>query len=310
MKKLFILFILSVFMTGALKSFSQDSTKVQPLAMDTIVTKKNVKIPGKITKITETEIEYKKTAASDAPVYVVSKDKIREIRWANGTRETISADELSVNKEQEIIEKRSALKFHFFSLMNDQITFSYEHTLKVGTNLELSVGLINNSMIEKTVNQKTHLTQGGIFKAGVKFLLGQDYYVSGMKYTHPLKGRFLKPEIAFSSFTTRGLQRYKYTNSTYPYGSSTLITSDQKVTSAAVIINYGRQYILGNIITFSYSVGAGYSFADVKYNNPNFAAASGYQDAYNVPTNMYTHLRGRNLPLAFTASVTLGYIFK
>ncbi len=298
-------------------SFAQDTIKASvpattPAAtMDTLITKKNTTIIGKITKITETEIEYKKTLAPDAPVYVVSKDKIKEIRWANGTRERVTLDELAVHKEQEIIEKRSAIKFQFFSLMNDQLTLAYEHTLKVGINLELSAGLINNSMIEYTLNQKNNLIQGGLFKGGVKFLLGQDFNISGMKYAHPLKGRFLKPELAFSSFTVRSLKLYKYANSSYPYGSYTLVTSDQKVTSASVIINYGRQFILGNVLTFSYSVGAGYSFADAKYSNPDFYTNNSvYQEGQDIPTNLYTHFRGGNVPLAFTGTITLGYIFK
>lgn len=309
MKKFVLPFLVLLFLTVSLHSFSQDTLKtasVPSVSMDTLITKKNTPIIGKITKVAETEIEYKKTAATDAPVYVVSKDKIKEIRWANGTRERIAADEMSVNKEQEIIDKRSAIKFHFFSLMNDQLTFSYEHSLKVGTNLELTAGLINNSMIENSLSQKTYLTQGGLLKAGVKFLLGQDYYVSGMRYTHPLKGRFIKPEIAFSSFNIRNVIRY---TSTYPYPgypyNPTLLTSDQQVTAAAFIINYGRQYILGNIITFSYSVGAGYSFVSSKFSNPAFP-----NDEYSSPTNLYSHLGNRGLPIAFTGNISLGYIFK
>jgi hypothetical protein len=321
MKKIIFSFLLSVFMTVTMQSFAQDSIKAPAATMDTLITKKNTTIVCKITKITETEIEYKKVAAADAPVYVVSKEKIKEIHWANGTKEKVTADEMALNKELDIIDKRSAVKFQFFSPLNDQLTICYERSLKVGTNIEFSAGLINNSMLKTTINgANQRLTQGGLFKVGVKFLLGQDYYMSGMKYTHPLKGRFFKPELAFSSFTVRGVRGYKYYNGNMPhYYSNYIAYSDRNITSVAALINYGRQFILGNVITFSYSVGVGYTFMSSKYSNPEFNSSSFgpnnnntgyYAEEKEYPTNMYTHLRTGNIPLAFTGTITLGYIFK
>ena len=66
--------------------FAQNSGESKPVSMDTLITKKNEKLTGKITKVTETDFEYKKSAESDAPLYSVSRDKIKEIRWANGTK--------------------------------------------------------------------------------------------------------------------------------------------------------------------------------------------------------------------------------
>jgi hypothetical protein len=315
MKKLIFPFIVLLMFAIPNTSFSQEVTDVKPVAMDTMVTKKNTFIIGKITKIGETEIEYKKVNSPDAPVYVVSKDKLKEIRFANGTKEKIVADEMDINKELEIIDRRSAIKFHFFSPVNDQLTFTYEHSLKVGTNLELTAGLINNSMVEKSLSSGSNLTQGGLFVAGVKFLLGQDYYIKGMKYTHPLKGRYFKPELAFSSFTIRSLTRANYNYNNYSYTPGPLIYSDRQITSVAAVLNYGRQFILGNVMTFGYSVGVGYSFVSSKYSNPNFVnpnASGGYYYGYDdrTPTNLYTHLRTGETPIAFTGTITLGYIFK
>jgi hypothetical protein len=310
MKKLLVPFIALLMLAIANPSFSQELTQTSP--SDTIVTKKNTFIIGKITKIGESEIEYKKVNSPDAPVYVISRDKLKEIRFSNGMKEKIVADEMDLNKEIEIIDRRSAVKFQFFSPLNGQLTFVYEHSLKVGTNLELTAGLINNSMIENSI-ASGNLTQGGLFKAGVKFLLGQDYYVKGMKYAHPLKGRFLKPELAFSSYTIRSLTRPIPGNYNYYYPP--LMYTDRQVTSVAVLLNYGRQFILGNVMTFGYSIGVGYSFVSSKYSNPDFiqpyqngGGYYGYQD--REPTNLYSHFRAGSSPFAYNGTITLGYIFK
>ena len=316
--KLFVAVVFAVVLFSS-KGFSQFNTEVKIVKMDTMVTVKGGFIIGKIVKVTETEIEFKKEIDADAPIYVVDKSKLKEIRWGNGKVEKVEQDEMDVNKEFSIIDLRSAIKFNFFSLVNDQVTFTYEHTLKVGYNAEVSVGIINNSMLKYSFNSGSNLTQGVLAKAGVKYLLGTDYYIKGLKYTHPLKGRYLKPEISYSSFVIRGVQGYlqssvpnsSYYNGYYYY--STPVYSDRKINACAITLNYGRQFILGNMFTIGYSVGLGYSFVSSKYTNPVFNSSQvvgGYSDLKNTPTDLYTHLSASGLPVAFTGTFTFGYIFK
>ncbi|MDZ7613836.1 MAG: hypothetical protein U5K51_09125 [Flavobacteriaceae bacterium] len=42
---------------------------------------------------------------------------------------------------------------------------------------------------------------GVFFKFGYKLIRTPDYYLKGMKYAHILKGSYIKPEIALSSFS-------------------------------------------------------------------------------------------------------------
>jgi hypothetical protein len=293
---------LGMYVPGALAQSAGTSNGV----LDTLVTQKNEKLIVKVTKVTETELEYKKDLSADAPVYLIGKEKLREIRYGNGTREALMPDEMAVNQERQVLDKRSAIKFQFFSPINNQITFAYEHSLKVGTNLEVAAGLINNTLISNS--SSPNLIQGGLFKAGVKFLLGEDYYMRGMQYAHPLKGRYIKPEICYSSFIIRGVSFNSYN----PNGGGQRIVTDEKVNSVAFMLNYGRQFILGNVLTFGYSVGLGYSFLSTRYTNPDYASQlSGYGNTGNLdPNNLYSHYRIFNLPVAISGTVTLGYIFK
>ena len=282
---------------------------------DTIVTKKNAKIIGKITKVTETDIEYKKGDEQDAPVYVIGREKVRELRFANGNIENIAFDEMDINKEIQIIDKRSDVKLHFFSPMYHYLAFGYERCIKVGTNIEGSIGYIDNSAFNLNTSTRTNysyynrtpLIRGGMIRVGPKFLLGEDYYMKGMKYAHPMKGRYFKPEIILTAFSVIGLQRNVYS---YPYYNYSTVTSDLKVTAVTVMLNYGRQLILGNIMTFGYSIGCGYAFVNDTYTNPSFNSGNYYSEDNAYTENLFTHLRVGNTPLAVNGTITLGYIFK
>ncbi|MFI5149703.1 MAG: hypothetical protein ACHQRM_08210 [Bacteroidia bacterium] len=316
MKTLTCLAIFLFLVALAPGSIAQTNNEPKPVIPDTLITNKNEKLIGKITKVTETDFEYRRGSETDGPVYTVSRDKIREVRWSNGTKELIMPDEMDVNVEAKILDKRSAIKFHFFSIVSDKISFSYEHSLKVGVNLEATAGLINNSMVSNSLfsNQTSPLIQGGLACAGVKFLLGQDYYIKGMKYAHPLKGRFIKPEILYAGYTVHGVSAYYYNYNYYSSGSTSQYKySDEKVNSLAFMINYGRQVVLGNVITMGYTVGLGYSFASKTYTDPNFLtppSGMGGGSTTNDTQNGYYYTHINTGVLAYSATFTIGYLFK
>jgi hypothetical protein len=179
--------------------------------------------------------------------------------------------------------------------------------------------LINNSMFDFSLSNSNggsrfnHLTQGAAVRVGPKFLLGQDYYMKGMKYAHPMKGRYFKPEVIFTGFTVRGLKKTIYN----PYPTPpTDVYSDLRVGAISLMLNYGRQFILGNSMTVAYSIGGGYAITSAKYTNPDYEKAISrqyyyYRDERNSYTqNLFSHLRIGNSPFIISTTVTLGYVFK
>jgi len=290
---------------------------------DTLITKNNEQIICKITKITDYDIEYKKSIAADAIIYVISKEKVRQIHFSDGTVEVITRDEMEMNAETEILDKRQTIKFHFFSPFNDHLAVTYERSLKMGTNVEATFGLINNSMFNFDLFESHDgLSQGAFVKFGPKFNLGNSYYMKGMKYSHPLKGKYFKPEIILSSFAVKNIN-YSFStwDPNYYYSTTHSFVTDVNVNGVAVILNYGNQYILGNIMTFGFNLGIGYSFASAKFTNDelvdymsqnNTSYNYYYNDgAYSYAHKMYSHTRsGEQSGIAFQANITLGYIFK
>lgn len=169
---------------------------------DTLYTKKQQKITCKITEIGEFEIKYTLATVPNGPTYIINKSNVVKYTLSSGYSELIIPDEMSIeNEHATILKNRSAIKIHPFSFSNNQVSFAYEKVIKVGMNLDIELGYINNS-INKTpiinsnnnlfaynysyyngiqpsiyyVPQKIFYT-GAYIKPGVKFFLGQDYSI-------------------------------------------------------------------------------------------------------------------------------------
>jgi len=253
MKKLFFTAVL--FCSIAI-GFAQQATPV-----DTLFTNKNQKIACKIYEINEFEIRYRMANALDGPVYVIDKSSIRKYTLSNGYSELIIPDELSLeNEHKEIIGNREVIKFSPFGIAFNHISLSYEKVIKVGMNIDAEAGFINSSINNGSFSNagmnpnRYHV--GAYIKPGIKFFLGQDFSVKGLKYAHPLKGRYVKLDIALAYLNFQGIETTLYPSYTYQYPSppmtSTIISTDLNAFSYGGFVNYGRQFILGNILTLDY----------------------------------------------------------
>jgi hypothetical protein len=286
---------------------------------DTLYTKKQQKIPCKIVEISELDIKYKRADLLDGPVYVISKLNVMKYVLSTGYTEVIVPDELSLENEHgNIIKNRSAIKISPFSPVNNQITLAYEKVLRVGTNLDIEFGYTNSHMtknpdITGTFNNTFHT--GFFIKPGVKFFLGQDYSIRGLKYAHPLKGRYIRLDLAFAYLNYQNVQRadYIYMYGT-PYQPSSMRTISTDLTSFAYggFVNYGRQFILSNVLTLEYYIGAGFTGQSNSYSNEEFAKPVNnysyyYDDARSI-SNYHGFLRMPTIGLSITAGFRIGYI--
>lgn len=107
--KRFILFFLGVLIAQAIS------------AQDIIVTRISERIDAKIVKISETEVEYRKSNNPEGPIFVISCDKIASIVFANGDVQTFDqktdkkvtpVKNNEVGKDNSI---KSNFKFAFFA---------------------------------------------------------------------------------------------------------------------------------------------------------------------------------------------------
>lgn len=300
---------------------------------DTLYLQKSKKIACKIYEINEYEIKYKRAEALDGPIYFVDKPTVVKYCLASGFCELLTPDELSLEHEhKDILGNRQVIKFHPFALAFNYVAFAYEKVIKVGMNLDVEAGYINSSINSSSniFGNNNTFNSGFYIKPGLKFFLGQDFSVKGLKYAHPLKGRYIKLDLVISninyndlSITYQAAGTNSYNPQTgynvYTQGQSQTVYSDLKAIAYGGFVNYGRQFILGNFLTMDYYVGIGFTGQSLSYTNPNFKInpflnqpGVGYSYAnFNesrYTTNYGTFWRIPNMGMSFTAGFRIGYI--
>lgn len=185
--------------------------------------------------------------------------------------------------------KTKSVKFSFFSPLVGHLGLGYEQLIRPGITLDTRVGIIGVGV------EGAHNGNSGVYiGVGPKFLLGQDFHLEGMKQTHPLRGTYFKPEIAFSVFGRKeddGSGRDKV--SAY---------------SGALLLNFGKQLIVAEIISLDFSFGAGYAFGEIRREN---ALSIGGETLIDAGGYFHSHGGGWDgFPVAFSSTFTVGVLLQ
>ena len=185
---------------------------------------------------------------------------------------TFASQAQMIEYEHDSTLKKSVIKMEFFSPLTGNTTIGYERYIKNFTSIEAKVGIIG---LGKEVDGQR---DSGIFlKVGPKFKLKPNYATKGTFGTHLLRGSYIRPELAFAIFDNN------------EYGSIS-----ETVTSVALLINYGKQHVLGKIMTLDWHVGLGYGFSSDD--------ELGYYYGYSAGDSSF--------PMAFSTGFTLGVLLK
>jgi hypothetical protein len=277
---------------------------------DTLFTRKQHKIICKIHEINSSEIKY---SLAGGPTFIIDRGDVLKYTLSNGFSEFITRDELSIeNEHMEIINNRSVIKISPFSMVNNQVGVSYEKVIKVGMNLDFEFGYINNDINRSSVlgpqfynmNNKPVHYSGAYFKPGMKFFLGHDYAVKGLRYAHPLKGRYLRLDFAVSYLNFQDVARSRMSSGQ----TQQQIKTDISTIAYGGFVNFGRQFILGNTFTVEYYCGFGFTAQSDRYSNPEFLTYFGYYNDIARIGNYHGFMRVPYLGLSGTAGFRVGYI--
>ena len=240
-------------------------------------------------------IKYKPWGMDEAPLVVVEKKDVLSIVFANGEKMEFKPDPLLVsNIQSRATGKNSALKVEFLATLTNDFTICYERVIRPSVNMEGKLGLIGIGVTESNKHPS------GLFgKLGPKFWTGSDYYVRGMRMSHPLRGWYVKPELIFSQF--------KQDETWYNYATGNNISGRYTYTSLALDICFGRQILLADIMTFDWYFGVGYGtqFTNAPENTSNYYGTLDSPFAYYA----YSHLfLGRNFPMVLSTGITIGIL--
>lgn len=274
-------------------------------AQDLIIKKNNEQLKVKVIEIGTKEIKFRLFDSPDGPIITLNKSDIKTIKIGGGKNDVVlnmDDNPMSVSNSA-ILDKTSSIKFNFFSPLSRHLAFSYEWMQKPGFNWEVGLGVIGPGLSLKEIFYDSK-PKGGFLRGGAKFLLGNssDYELEGVKYAHPLKGRYIKVEMILNTFSeTQQVDTSRYFYST----TSNYIPVKNSYQSLCLNIQYGRQFIVGNTLTLGYYWGIGYGIE----NKTSSLVTSNYYDTYSVERYSHTYF-GKDFPIVFTAGFTIGYIFK
>jgi hypothetical protein len=269
MKKLFslVLFINILFLNGS--------------AQDRIIKTTKDTVDCQIKEIGDDEIKYTQKDFRGDLIFGIDKNKVSKILFSDGKELTFK--DSMYDPAQYEKQRKNALKVGFLSPLFGATSFTYEHSLRPGNSIEATLGIIGLG------TDITNYSSGGVYlKFGYKFIKSPDFYLKGMRYAHILKGAYIRPEISFATYGVKESLDYDY------YGNSYTRSSNGNNTMFAVMLNFGKQWVLQDRFLIDWFGGVGYGFGHSHgYENFHFAFSGGDSE----------------FPIAITSGLRIGVLF-
>ena len=253
-------------------------------AQDRIIKTDSDTIVCKVKEILTDEVKYIIPETSMDILFGIDKNEIFKIILENGKELSFSHSLYGAKTYEN--QKKHALKVNFLAPLTGNMTFSYERLIRPSRSWEVSLGIIGLG-----IDNIDEDARGVFAKFGMKFIKSPDFYLKGMRYAHVLKGTYVKPEIAFSTYSYERWNHYDYLP-----GYSSSNNDREKNWAVAFNIVVGKQYIFNDIFLFDMYFGLGYGFSK---NND-------YDDAYH-----YGFMGGNSeTALTITAGLKIGILLK
>jgi hypothetical protein len=252
------------------------------MSQDLIIKRSNDTIQCKVKEVGMDEIKYALPDYPDDVVFSLDKDRVQKVIFSNGKELTFKQD--MIDPDNYADNKKNAWKIDFISPLTGNTTLGFEHSLKPGRSVELSLGIIGAG-----VNVNDDDAAGVFVKFGYKFIKSPDYYLRGMRYAHILKGGYVRPEFQFGLYST---DEYIYD---YGYGYSESIKRVD-VFTGAFLLNIGKQWVYDNSFLVDFYVGVGYGFDTNKYNYGDYHYGFLLVD--------------EDVPISFSAGLKIGFLSK
>jgi hypothetical protein len=212
---------------------------------DKIIRRDGKIVNCKVREIGDDEIKYSEEGMPGDVLIGMDKNKVASIVFADG-REMKMADSMtsSVNYATQ---RKNALKVNAFLPISGAFELAYERSLVPGRSFESSLGIIYSG-IDQGEGGSDMDASGVFFKAGYKFIRDPDFYLKGMRYAHILKGGYVKPELAFTTFSFNS----------WDASGQTTANHRESMVRFAVLLNLGKQVVFDNRFLFDWFIGAGY----------------------------------------------------
>jgi hypothetical protein len=256
-------------------------------------------IKVKVYEIGLDEVKYRPWGDTIIPILVLPRVNITKLVLANGSVFEFK-DNPMMDASNYADQHNNALKIHFLSPLANKLVFAYERSVKPGQSFEVGLGIIGAGVSTSETSPR-----GMFMRAGYKFITSPDFYIRGMRYAHILKGGYVKPELVYGGYG-RDISYYTGYSNIYPY-SSYYSTYRRSVTFGAVLVNFGKQWIINDAFLIDLYFGLGYGFESYS-STPNTTRS--YVDDYDIEPYKYAYFGGmKGFPLAITSGFKIGFLF-
>lgn len=206
------------------------------------------------------------------------------------------------------IPRHHAISTEFLAPLFRHFTFGHEMEIKKDISLDSKVGIIFGGPVSMGADQN-YKQYGGFIRTGVKFYRDfpqRNFLFWGERERGErgtFEGRYVKPEIVLGYFS----EETAMTTSSNPQGSyapPTVTTQRRGTFAAAILVNFGRQYLYGKRLLVGYEWGFGYAFSNedmTQINNGNMYRPYGWY---------YSHVGAPNseFPIAFSVGFNIGLL--
>ena len=277
---------------------------VAAFAQDKIYKKGGEILEVKITEVGSDEIKYKMFNDQDGPTYALDKDRILKVVYKNGRSESYQSN----LKDPELYadQSKDALKVNFLSPLFGFTQLNYEHSLRPGRAYELSLGIIGlgkkqelgyrYDLTSQTSTTTYRQARGLFFAGGYKYSKASDFVNRNSKYSHVLQGTYVKPELSLGVYSQN-----KYVNRS---GNANQ-TEKETVVFSGLLINLGKQWVLGDALLIDLYGGLGYAFDNRKTKQDDFNEGYNYE---NTVGNHFALVTGAESGLGFTGGFKVGLL--
>lgn len=272
-------------------------------SQDKIYKKGGEIIEARITEVGTDEIKYRVFSDQSGPMYSLDKDRIIKVVYENGRVETYQSNlkDPSLYEDQ----AKDAIKVNFLAPLLGYTQLNFEHNLRPGRGYELSLGIIGlgkkqdiDTFYDGATKRSTttYREASGIFiGGGYKFSKLPDFVNKGAKYSHVLQGSYVKPELLLGLYKHNNIQ-------SFPGGGSPPRVSRESISFGGLLVNLGKQWVLGELLLIDVYGGLGYAI-----DNRNISQNNSEYD-YDYIGNHYALTTGTDSGLGFTGGLKIGIL--
>lgn len=272
-------------------------------------------IVGIVTEVGTTEVKYHLVDRL-LPILTIDKQDIIRIQFESGQNLQFSdpSKDFNLYYDQHLWNAKVSL----LSPINGHTQLFLENAVKPGYSREFELNIIglgadptileNNRTNQTTGKPFTYEARGLGIGHGMRFIRMPDYLGTATRLRHLMQGSYIKPSLSLSYYT-RNFVTDNYISSSQPY-----VVERKPVFAALAAINFGRQWILNNVISIDAYALIGMGYDNVRSTQEKFIQdVSGGYSTYtsNIPYNAfgYTRFSKSDVGVGFGAGIRVGFLF-